>query len=279
VHTVSYIPQVPLSHYVDVIWFSEAGTFDYRNLTLPMLHHELIVNFSDRFEISDGRQTLVANVRAWLSGLQTRPIHTLTGGRHYTAGVLFKPWGLYACLGINAETLKDSSVELERIIGAPARQLIDDIYLARTPREVLQRMEGFLTSRLSGHSLPVYLLPGISLMDTYTLSDAVVEKLSGRFGISAKTLIQHFRKYVGLTPVRYHHLRLLNRLLQHLTHHPDRKLTDTGYELDFFDQAHFIHFFRKYTGFSPSAYLRQFAEGKITPAAPNSIQQAFSGHV
>ncbi|QHT70935.1 AraC family transcriptional regulator [Rhodocytophaga rosea] len=291
--TVSYSPAAPLSHFIDIIWCSQAVSFDYCNLTLPMLHQELIINFSDQFLVSRADQVgfekqpdrhipvlkmqkdqavLVNNEHGWISGLQTRPIYTSTAGNHFTIGVLFKPWGLQALTGINAFELQDSSVSMEAVFGKQATELIDKIYEAKTPAAIFVLFEKFLWSKLGDRHIPGILLNSLSRMKQARLVEGIVGRIADEYKISSKTFIQSFKKYIGITPGKFHHLLLLNQTLQHLIQHPSQPLTESTYDLDFYDQAHFIHFFKRYTGFTPATYIRQFRAGRVLPASPHIIE-------
>jgi len=61
------------------------------------------------------------------------------------------------------------------------------------------------------------------------------------FGLSTEALI-HYKRYLSS-------LRLL--------HHQNRSLTDIAYQSGFYDQSHFIHDFRDFTGITPSEYRKQ----------------------
>ncbi|MFN7116314.1 MAG: helix-turn-helix domain-containing protein [Saprospiraceae bacterium] len=271
-HTVRHIPAVPLAHFVALIWISEAGRFDYANLTLPMLHHELVINFSDHFAVHTQREKLINNDTAWLAGLQTQPIQTTTGGKHFTVGVLFKPWGLQALTGIDAIELQNQAIDLESIFGAAATQLVAQIYEQPDPQHIIPILERFLLQHWQGRQIPAYVSAGLEQLQQVTLQDGIVQQIAHQLGISEKTFIQAFRKYIGVTPGKLHHLFILQRLLLHLVNNPGQSLTESGYALDFFDQAHFIRFFKQYTGFTPSAYVRAYQAGKIVAAAPYSIE-------
>jgi AraC-like DNA-binding protein len=270
--TFSYVPRPPLSSLVELIWVSRAGSFNYANRTLPMLHHELVINFSERFEVTLPGRTVVADAPAWVSGLQTRPLQTITAGRHFTAGILFKPWGLRAFTPVDAAAVQDQILPPEELFGPTARHLAEAVYAAQSREELFARVEDFLAERLLTSNPPSLLVGSIALINGIPLSGNVVNRLAGTFGVSAKTLIGHFKKYIGLTPAKYHHLVVLNRLLQYLAQNPGESLTRVAYGLDFFDQAHLVHFFRQYTGLTPSAYLRAHRAGKVHPASPNAIE-------
>lgn len=272
--THSYVPPAPLSFFVEVIWFSAGSRFDYANLTLPMLHHELVINFSDHFEVSSNNNLLINNQTAWLSGLHTQLVRTDTNGKHFTLGALFKPWGLYALTGIDAIELQNKLIPLEIIFAGEARQLTGQIFQQAIPARMFSLLEQFLLKKLNGRIVPAYLLHSLKVMQQAQSSDGRMNTIAGKIGVSSKTFIQTFKKHIGITPGKFHHLLLLNELLHKLAQRPAQKLTEIGYDLHFFDQAHFIRFFKNYTGFTPSAYIHLFKAGKINPAIPHSIEMA-----
>jgi AraC-like DNA-binding protein len=269
--TLSYVPRPPLASLVEVIWVSRAGAFHHHSRLLPMLHHELMFNASDRFEVSSGGQTVVANAPAWVSGLQTRPVDALAAGGHFTVGVLFKPWGLRAFTRMDAAALQDQSLPPEEVFGLKFRQLAAILSPARPAYELTSAVETFLLRRLAGPTLPPHLARCIAYLEHSPLADNVVNDLAQQSGVSVKTLIEHFRQHVGLTPAKYHHLVVLNRTLRYLTRNSTQTLTQSAYALGFFDQAHLIRFFNQYTGFTPSAYLQASRVGRVHPVNPNSI--------
>ena len=87
-------PNAPLDRFVDKIWYLKADVFDSHGITFPILQHELIFNFCGEFSLKKYRDETFVNPGCWLSGLQTRPVRSKTGGSHESLGVFFKPWGL-----------------------------------------------------------------------------------------------------------------------------------------------------------------------------------------
>jgi AraC-like DNA-binding protein len=73
-------------------------------------------------------------------------------------------------------------------------------------------------------------------------------------GLSAKRFIERFEREVGVTPKRYCRIRRFQHALT-LSHH-DRRVDWTRVAMDcgYFDQAHFIHDFRSFSGITPTVY-------------------------
>jgi AraC-like DNA-binding protein len=74
-----------------------------------------------------------------------------------------------------------------------------------------------------------------------------------------------FRNEVGLTPKLYCRIRRFQNVVAaiHKLREPD--LAEMALCCGYFDQAHFIHDFRVFSGVSPSAYL------KYRTSSPNHV--------
>jgi AraC-like DNA-binding protein len=83
-----------------------------------------------------------------------------------------------------------------------------------------------------------------------TRIDAVKEALS----LSPKRFIERFKTEVGVTPKRY--CRLLRFQQAVAKTHGARNVNwaELSLACGYFDQAHFIHEFREFSGLTPSAY-------------------------
>lgn len=240
-----------------------------------MLHHEMIIDFSGRFDIVRNAQNLNYGCSAWLAGLQTLPVTTTTEGNHFSAGVIFRPAGLYAVTGIDAIQFKEQCIPLEDVFGYGADLLIEQIYLASGPEHIAALLEKFLSGRLKNQPIHTVALAGLHLLNDAPLSDGTVNTIARTLSVSSKTFIHVFKQYIGATPAQWHHLLLLNKALKMLATNPAQKLSNVCYDLNFTDQAHFIRFFKRYTNLTPSLYLKHIQHKKAgLMGGPNSIELA-----
>jgi AraC-like DNA-binding protein len=91
-------------------------------------------------------------------------------------------------------------------------------------------------------------------------------QLSEHIGYSQKHFIDLFRKQVGVAPKQYLKImRFQKAILEAETSHSinwSQLALDSG----FYDQAHFIHDFKEFSGFTPNEYLqRKNAELNYVP--------------
>ncbi len=86
-----------------------------------------------------------------------------------------------------------------------------------------------------------------------------IAEITEQIGLSQTRFVQVFREEVGLTPKLFCRIQRFQQALRHVESHPlmgcpvdwVKVALDCGY----YDQAHFIHDFRAFSGINPSAYL------------------------
>ena len=81
-----------------------------------------------------------------------------------------------------------------------------------------------------------------------------VEELAHRNGMSRSTFLREFRSLTGQTPAEY----LLNRRLAQakMLLRSNKKIAEIAQDCGFYDSAHFIRFFERETGQTPSEFRR-----------------------
>jgi len=84
-----------------------------------------------------------------------------------------------------------------------------------------------------------------------------IRELREHVPLSERSFERNFVARVGLTPKQFARIVQFQCALRQLNQSNFGKLTDIGLDSGFADQSHFIRTFRKYTGQTPSFYLRQ----------------------
>ena len=86
-----------------------------------------------------------------------------------------------------------------------------------------------------------------------------VNELASKFSLSTRQFDRKFKIYSGFSPKMYLRLtRLQNALKQYGC---DKSLTRIAYECGYYDQSHFIHDVKAFTGYHPGFYFSGNAEG------------------
>jgi methylphosphotriester-DNA--protein-cysteine methyltransferase len=189
-------------------------------------------------------------------GAQSESFVIETADRPALLGVHFKPGGAFPFLRrIPADALHNLRVPLDAIWGADARDLHERLQEAATPGGRFRILETALRARLSRspvrHPAVAHALGAIDASPTRTIGD-----ITDRIGLSARRFIEVFTAEVGLTPKLYCRVRRFQEVLTLVQGAVDIDWTDVALACGYYDQAHFIHDFRAFSGLSPTAYVR-----------------------
>ena len=255
-----HVPAEPLATYVDHFWFYEDLFPSHRREhVLPDGTFELIINLRDdarhTFDRTSGDGTLFRD--AWFSGAHSRyiVIDALPGSS--MIGVHFKPGGAVAVLGCPADQLRDRVVELDAIWGTAAAELREQLLLARGPAAKFNVLERALRARLASHRRDAMQQRRVFWARDRFIAGAGTLRISdvaGQLGVSHKHFIDEFRRHVGLAPKLFCRIRRFQDVLTCVTRDAPVNWADVACTCGYFDQAHFVHDFRAFSGLTPTRY-------------------------
>ncbi len=273
---MTYFEQIPteqLSKYIDKFWYCQADNLTNLTLTIPLLHHELVFNFSDHYCISRNAQPghILKNQKSWISGIQTRPIISRSAGKHEMMGVLFKPTGLKTFTKYHSSDFENSFIDATLLFDKSFATLLEQIQNTKIATAKITIIENYLIKKLNADNSPEYLNASLDLFELATDKRISVKDTCNQIQISNKSLIKSYQKYIGITPIKYLQLQSINKALLHLSKAPKQSLTKLAYDLNFYDQAHFINLFKTTTGITPTQYSKYIVSNKIDTSSPNFI--------
>lgn len=256
VEYVSRVPRSPLDGLIDDLYYLE-GAPPYPRLTLPPAPSALlIVNLGAPFRIRGGTDVGTAEyadgcvvttpTRAWEFGY---PPRTRSVGAHV------KPWGLAPFLTMPAVELCDRPLTLEQAWGRPGvARLRDRLATADGPHQMLTLLEEELVRRL-GETAGLGLVRHSSSVMAAARGAVAIGDLSGAAGVSSTHLARRFKELVGVTPKRLARTHRFAATVFALDIDGPIDWGDVAGGAGYFDQAHFGHEFRAFTGLTPTRYV------------------------
>lgn len=273
---MTYFEQIPteqLSRYIDKFWYCQADNLTNSTLTIPLLHHELVFNFSANYYINRSVEqgNILKNPKAWINGIQTRPIITGSSGKHEMAGVLFKLNGLKAFTKYHSSDFENNFVDATLIFDKSFPGLLEQIQNTKTGLAKISLIENHLLKSLHADNSPDYLTASLNLFSLNTHQRISVKDTCNKILVSNKSLIKSYQKHIGVSPIKYLQLQSINKALLLLSKEPKQSLTRIAYKLNFYDQAHFINLFRSTTSITPGQYSDYVLNNKIDKSSPNFI--------
>jgi AraC-like DNA-binding protein len=256
VEYVSRVPRPPLDGLIDDLYYLE-GTPPYPRLTLPpMPSAVLIVNLGAPFRIRAGSG---GDAAEYADGVV---LTTLTRALEFgyppgtrSVGVHFKPWGLAPFLPMPAAELRDRPVTVEEVWGRPTvAELRDRLATAAGPHEMLTLLEDQLM-RLVCETAGLGLVRHTSSVIAATSGAVAIGDLSVAAGVSSTHLVQRFKELVGVTPKRLARTHRFTATVFAIDPAGPIDWAELASGAGYFDQAHFGHEFRTFTGLTPTQYV------------------------
>ncbi|GAA3535773.1 hypothetical protein GCM10022419_014310 [Nonomuraea rosea] len=253
---VSRVPRPPLDGLIDDLYYLE-GMPPYARLTLPpMPSAVLILNLGPPFRIRAGTDIGAAE---YADGcVITTPTRALEFGYPpgtRSAGVHFKPWGLAPFLPMPAAELCDRPVTVEQAWGrAASAELRDRLATAAGPYEMLTLLEEELLRRLR-ETAGLGLVRHTSGVIAAATGAVAIGGLSVAAGVSSTHLTQRFKELIGVTPKRLARTYRFAATVLAIDPAGPTDWSDLADRAGYFDQAHFGHEFRMFTGLTPTRYV------------------------
>jgi len=242
-----YVPRSPLSDYVDVLWTYEGYSVPHsQERLMPTGTMELVIGLDEDNRTGSG-----------LWGVQSSSTVLNTSRPFSVIAAHFKPGGSFPFFGMPAGEFQDLGVSLEMVWGKYAHPVREQLLEARTHEARFRILELALIQASRGHL-------GRHQAVQYALREfgnaeypRSVAEVTEQIGLSARRFIEIFRDEVGVPPKLYSRIQRFRRAIQSLHGIQDPDLADVALSCGYFDQAHFNHDFRSFSGMSPSTYLRR----------------------
>lgn len=256
-------PAQPLAPFVAVIWVFES------DIGLPSADSRMIVPDGRAKIIVPYRNSLCAAVnqrvmdaheqQIFLVGLQSHPaIIGSTATTTNTIGVELTPKGLYHLFHLRMQEIANRMWSFDELFGAWGARLQAIVGEREDPQDKITLLQSALTRLLATNEREYAPLDYALDMLVQTHGMMRVAELASHMGYTTRYVDRLFQEHVGLAP------KLLARILRfqqgyHLWMHQPAPTTYGDNRLGalqryYVDQSHFIHEFKRFTGFTPQRY-------------------------
>jgi AraC-like DNA-binding protein len=260
----TYKPSPPLSEFVELFWLYEGYTQTHaKERIMPDGSMQVVVNLlEDEFKMYDPRNpercerfpgALFAGPRSGFAVIDTAAQASLVG-------IHFKPGGASRFVNMPLSELQDVNVSLDDLWGRDGRDVRNRILEATTPEAKLKMLEQCLLEQVAKPLRRHPAVQGALRFIRAQVSNLSVSGLADDIGISRRHFINVFSEEIGLTPKLFCRIHRFQRVLHVVHGNTNVDWADIALSSGYFDQAHFNHDFRTFTGINPSTYLKHRTE-------------------
>jgi AraC-like DNA-binding protein len=261
----TYIPKAPLAEFVELFWFYDG--FPQRShkkeRLMPDGSTEVVINLrQDEIRVYD-REKLERFDRfggGILCGPHSNFFVIDTEEQASVIGIHFKPGGAFPFFKLPVDELHNQHVGLDDLWGTEASLLRERLLEAATPEDKFKVLEDCLTEQafkpLHRHPAVGFALTLFGNMDRVR----TIAEVTDQIGLSPRRFIQLFSGQVGLTPKLFCRVRRFQQVLKMVHTAGDFDWVDIAANCGYFDQAHFIHDFKAFSGINPTTYATSKTE-------------------
>lgn len=224
---------------------------------MPMGEACIILNLRDdhlRLYANDDVERFETYGLAMLSGARTAPFVIDNQQQDRVFGIQFRAAGTFPFFRIPADEIADLAVPLDTLWYSGAGELRERLLAAASAESMFRVAESVM---LAQAARALHLHPAVSFalgrFCRVPHSETVAE-VTDRLGLSQRHFIQIFRDQVGLTPKALCRVRRFQYVLRSVHKAPEVDWVQIALESGYYDQAHFIHDFRSFSGLTPTQY-------------------------
>lgn len=254
-----YRPSAALAGYIECYWVMKcpAGITASRELIIPGGRVEIMINIGTPvIFVSSAGDTYTLNSNMYILGQRNTFFTTFFHPGTYIWGIRFRPGLFYSFCNSPASYLLNVIVEAAEIFRPTnTDKLYGELISEERIPQKLEIMETFLKSVLHERRLPD---------DGFNETMAIIRNKDQHTSVYEfciknklyyKKLERQFLKCAGYTPKEFFNIRRFYHAVR-LIYKSEMSLTDICHSLEFYDQAHFIKDFKKYTALSPSKFIK-----------------------
>jgi len=255
-------PSMPLKPYVRFFWVLEhelgpgEQSYIYRSIADSCV--EIVFHYQGSFDeiITEGQahnwQSVINFQSNHYSRFETKQSFGIFGAYLY-------PFAVPYFFKVPSDETSNEVLDLGNFLGRDGSELEEKIMIAPDNRKRVEILTAYLEARLNNQPLPDNNIIASIKHVIHSKEPGSVIQLADKFNLSVRQFDRKFKQYAGFSPKTYLRLTRLHNAIQRSG--TNKSLTQLALECGYYDQSHFVHDLKMFTGYKPSFYFSGNAEG------------------
>ncbi|WP_052598930.1 helix-turn-helix domain-containing protein [Aureispira sp. CCB-QB1] len=181
-------------------------------------------------------------------------------GFYHLLGVAFYSYAIPTVFKMPSSELNEEFIALDTFLGYEGRVLNEKIATALTTEHRIKILSDYFIAAVRKQQMEDKIIIGAIKKIKASNGIIKVNELANDFCLSQKQFARRFRAFAGFSPKMYSRIIRFESVLQSYSN--TSNLTDVAYANGYYDQAHFIHDFKTFTGYNPTAFWKIGEEHK-----------------
>lgn len=246
-------PSEKLKEFIKFFWVLESKE-SYTHISMPDVCPELLFHYNGQFDElidkSKSQKSFTAGIHAQTHQRRKFYIDSAFG----MFGVYLYPYAIPLLFGIPANELTNEVPDLNSLLKEEGLWLEEVIGNAINNNQRVKIIEQFVVKKLARtyqNTLPVFKAVQ-NIIETNGL--ITVKKVAGNYFLSERQFERKFLHYAGFSPKLFSRIvRFHASMAQYGT--GEKSLTSIALDCGYYDQSHFIHDFKEFSGFHPKYFF------------------------
>ncbi len=252
-------PQKKLSPYVASFWVFESSVglpMTDSRIIVPDGRAKIIIPYKNPVSVVvENSPVYTGELQVFLTGIQNSPRTicsptTDTG----TIGIELTPKGLYRFFHLSMFEITDRIYSFEDLFGVWGVKLQNRLGDIENPNEKITFFQRVLTHLLSENTKNYSLLDYTIDIITQSYGMIRIQELAAQTGYSKRYLDMLFKEHVGLSPKSLASILRFQNIYQPWAQENTAAFLKDDLYSYYYDQAHFIKEFKRFTGYAPLKY-------------------------
>lgn len=256
-----FLPSSDLSDFIQFFWVLEGGS-RYCHHGMADVGVEIVFHFKGVFnELLDGKNcgpTALMEV----CGQTNKTSQFETPASFGIFGVYLFPYTLPIIFRISGKEFTRKRYAIDLIFGEEGKSLGTKILFAKNHQARIALFESYLRAQLIKIGPVDLKYPKLVKSLMHRKEMPTVTQVAGLGHISIRQLERKFNDLVGLSPKQFLRINRFQKTFTHY-HSKDLNLTQIALQHGYYDQSHFTHDFKQFSGIHPKTFFRGNTEATI----------------
>ena len=254
-----FFPCAELAPFVECyyIWENEKADRSFSVESPPTAYTAIVFNYADDYYVSTIKVHKQKVPKQFIVGQLTHSYTLHLPGKIGVAAIVFKPSGIASIFSTGMFAFTEERADLKVLL---EKEIIEstagEIRSAKDAREKANCLEKFLMHYYATNKPVPDLIDRAANIIVEDHGQVNINDLCNELFISRRQFERRFLQKVGLSPKYYARLRRISYLCAEMAGKENVNWQDLYYDLDYYDQSHFIKDFTSFTGRSPSDYFK-----------------------
>jgi AraC-like DNA-binding protein len=181
-------------------------------------------------------------------------------------GAYIYPFVLPQLFSLPSSDFSNQTPDLITLFGNEGRELEEKIMLAANNNQRVNILSAFLENKLYRRERKDTVVQTSIKYVIHSKNILNVSVLAEKFNLSVRQFERKFKEYSGFSPKLYSRIIRFGLTLNEFGN-SNKSLTEIAYKCGYYDQSHFIHEFKLFSGYHPKDYFinsKPDAEIRIT---------------